>query len=84
MQLVEYTFARWVYIDKCDDFVDALGNPTPDMRVVVDTLGSDTACVRALILHGQYVRSITIDAHHLISDNVAWQVDVKDASHRLL
>ena len=71
MQLVEYSFARWVYIDKCDDFVDAFGIPTLDMKAVADTLGSDATCIRALVLHGQYVRYVPIDAHHLMSDNVA-------------
>ncbi len=53
MQLVEYTFARWVYIDKCHEFVDACGNPAPNMKAVIRTLGSETACIRAIILHGQ-------------------------------
>ncbi|PIL27174.1 transcription factor [Ganoderma sinense ZZ0214-1] len=57
MQLVEYTFARWVYIDKCQDFVDQYGSSIPDISGIVDILGSETACIRALILHGQRPRS---------------------------
>lgn len=55
MQLVEYTFARWVYIDKCQDFVDRYGKSVLNVNAIVDKLGSEAACIRALILHGQCV-----------------------------
>ncbi|KAM5543832.1 hypothetical protein V8D89_002449 [Ganoderma adspersum] len=56
MQLVEYTFARWVYIDKCQDFMDRYGNSILNVSAIVDTLGSEAACIRALILHGHMAK----------------------------